>query len=107
MDIVNTAVTIVVLASIGFLLTRSVQGRIDDLKKSHDGLNRRLDRLEQAVSAARAEARADKEDLRRELRAEIQSLREEFRSELQALRGDLTQVALAVGIGRRPQTGNA
>ncbi len=100
MDIVNTAVNIVVLASIGFLLTRSVQGRIDDLKKSHD-------RLEQAVSAARAEARADKEDLRRELRAEIQSLREELRSELQALRGDLTQVALAVGIRHRPQAGNA
>jgi hypothetical protein len=61
---------------------------------------RQVEGLRVELVALRDELRGGMTGLRTELRGEITELRREMRAEFASLRSDLTQVALAVGVGR-------
>jgi hypothetical protein len=61
--------------------------------------------LDRRDRARHSELKADIDTLRTELRTEIAAVRSEMRFELASIRSDLMQVALAVGVQPRPQTG--
>ena len=82
MEPVNAIVTTVVVGVVGWLGVSATQGRYDELTES---LNERFDAIDKRFDA-------------------VDRRFERVETSLDALRSDLTQVALAVGVARRPAT---
>jgi len=94
MKYLPTLINALVVAAMGALVTFITRTQIQDVRRE--------------IGGVRTEVR----ETRRELRSEISAVRSELkteigavRSEMAVMRSDLTQVALAVGVRPRPQTG--
>lgn len=98
MELLPTLINALVVALVGVLVAYVTRTQIRDLKQEIADVKREL---KQDIG----ELRQDIRDVRGEFQSEIALLRSEFRSEVASIRSDLTQIALAVGVRPRPQTG--
>ena len=87
MDLIPTLVNALVVMLVGAVVTYLTRTQIQDMKRE--------------LAEVKQELRGEITELRRELRSEVASIR----SDLTSIRSDLTQIALAVGVQPRPQTG--
>jgi len=83
-ELLSTGINAIVVALVGLLVAWYAKGRFD-------ALERRMDRLEERMD--RSEERMDRFEERMDIRYE-------------RVRGDITQMALAIGMRPEPQTGN-
>ena len=87
MDLVPTLVNAAMIAAVGVFLTYITRTQTKDVKND--------------LAAFKREIRHELSDVKSELKQEIRDVR----FELASVRADLTQIALAVGVRPRPQTG--
>ncbi len=112
MEYLDTAINVLVLAGVGLLLTRQVQGRIDDLRAEMDrrfddvdrrfrDVDRRFDDMQESI-----DRRFDQVDRRFEqVDRRFERLEQRLDVSVDSIRSDLTRVALAVGAGPAAEAG--
>jgi hypothetical protein len=124
MEILQTAISALVVASVGFILARLAGQRFDALEMSLARVEQRLDGRIDALDAkfdaridsldAKFESRFDSLDAKFESRfdaldrkfdTKFDGLDAKFDKKVDSLRADLTQIALAVGARPARETG--
>jgi hypothetical protein len=113
MEILQTAISALVVASVGLILARLAGQRFDALEVSLGRVEQRLDGRIDALDT-KFEARFDALDAKFESRfdaldrkfdAKFDGLDAKFDKKVDSLRADLTQIALAVGARPARETG--
>jgi hypothetical protein len=113
MEILQTAISALVVASVGFILARLAGQRFDALEMSLARVEQRLDGRIDALDA-KFDARVDSLDAKFESRfdaldrkfdTKFDGLDAKFDKKVDSLRVDLTQIALAVGARPARETG--
>lgn len=104
MEILQTAISALVVATVGFVLARFGSQRFEALESALVHVEERLDDRIDGLDA-KFEARFELLDARFEARferldARIDALDKKLDAKVDSLRADITQIALAVGAGR-------
>ncbi len=102
MEIIQTLISALVIASVGLILARLGGQRFDALEAGLARIEQRLDARIDALDA-KLDARIDALDAKFEARFEgfevkLDRLDRKFDVKVDSLRADLTQIALAVGV---------
>lgn len=93
MEILQTAISALVVATVGFVLARLGSQRFEALESALVHVEERLDDRIDGLDA-KFEARFERLDAR------IDALDKKLDAKVDSLRADITQIALAVGAGR-------
>ncbi|MGZ6544913.1 MAG: hypothetical protein ACXVEI_06335 [Actinomycetota bacterium] len=102
MEILQAAISALVVASVGLILARLAGQRFDALEASIGRVEQRLDgRID--VLDAKFESRFD--SLEAKFDGKFDTLDRKFDTKVDALRADITQIALAVGARPTRETG--
>lgn len=118
MEFLPSFINALVIALVGVLVTyvtrtqhqdlrRELKEDIADVKEDVAGVREEIRDVKQDIGHLKDEVRDVKQDVRG-LQEDMRDVKQDVRgvrSELASLRSDLTQLALAVGVQPRPQTG--